>query len=140
MADDHATLEQQLLDIAQAELEPEIPAYRVTDDSRREPVTVIQRFRFLHHFILTDRSAKRDKAISDITACFPARSARIVLDGSMLRCNIERVRKGAMACLQCNPAVSALRQKTVLRERDCPSVFQWRSRRSTRCCPRLAAR
>ncbi|MGF6415769.1 hypothetical protein [Paraburkholderia sp. 35.1] len=64
MADDHATLEQQLLDIAQAELEPEIPAYRVTDDSRREPVTVIQRFRFLHHFILTDRSAKRDKALS----------------------------------------------------------------------------
>ncbi|MGF6931009.1 hypothetical protein OKW41_000148 [Paraburkholderia sp. UCT70] len=32
MADDHATLEQQFLDIAEAELEPEIPAYGVADD------------------------------------------------------------------------------------------------------------
>ncbi len=32
MAEDHATLEQQLLEIAQAELEPERPAYGVADD------------------------------------------------------------------------------------------------------------
>ncbi|MBU9385515.1 hypothetical protein KTE93_36385 [Burkholderia gladioli] len=44
MADDHATLEQQLLDVAQAELEPEIPANRVADDRRREPMTAIQQF------------------------------------------------------------------------------------------------
>jgi len=32
--------------------EPEIPANRAADDDGREAVTVIKRFRFLHHFIL----------------------------------------------------------------------------------------
>src|SRR5882757_7780390 len=47
-----ATLKQQLLDVAHAQTEPEIPANRATDDDGREAVTVIKRFRFLHHFIL----------------------------------------------------------------------------------------
>jgi len=45
------TLEQQLLDVPQAQAEPEIPSNRAADDDGREPVTVIKRFRFLHHLI-----------------------------------------------------------------------------------------
>jgi hypothetical protein len=48
VADIHATLEQQLPDVAQAQLEPEVAAYRVTHDRSREAMTVIKRFRFLH--------------------------------------------------------------------------------------------
>ena len=52
---DHPTLEEQLLDVAQARLKAEIPAYSATDDFSRETMTVIQRFRFLHRAILRDR-------------------------------------------------------------------------------------
>jgi len=34
------------------------PANRATDDSGRKTVTVIERFRFLHHAILRDRPNK----------------------------------------------------------------------------------
>ncbi|MGF6600347.1 hypothetical protein P3T23_005082 [Paraburkholderia sp. GAS448] len=39
--DHDTTLEQQLLDVAQAQAEPEIPASRAADDDGREAVTVI---------------------------------------------------------------------------------------------------
>jgi hypothetical protein len=51
--DDHAALETQFLDIAQAELEAEIPANDVTDDRRREAMAVIERFRLLHRPMLS---------------------------------------------------------------------------------------
>src|SRR5258707_15423704 len=50
--DHDTTLEQQLLEVPQAQAEPEIPTNRATDDDGREAVTVIKRFRFLHHFLL----------------------------------------------------------------------------------------
>jgi hypothetical protein len=45
--DHDTTLEQQLLDVAQAQAEPEIPPNGAADDDGREAVTVIKRFRFL---------------------------------------------------------------------------------------------
>jgi len=53
---DHAALEKQFLDVAQAQLEAEIPSNSAADDTRRETVTVIERFRFLHRAILSDES------------------------------------------------------------------------------------
>jgi hypothetical protein len=44
--DRDTTLEQQLLDVARAQAEPEISANRAADDDGREAVTVIKRFRF----------------------------------------------------------------------------------------------
>jgi|HubBroStandDraft_2_1064218.scaffolds.fasta_scaffold2952383_1 hypothetical protein len=41
MADDHASLEQQLLQVAKAELKAEIPSNGVADDRRLEPVAAI---------------------------------------------------------------------------------------------------
>src|ERR1700739_4807842 len=52
VCDHDTTLEQQLLDIAQAQAEPEIPANRAADHDGREAVAVIKRFRFLLPFIL----------------------------------------------------------------------------------------
>ena len=52
----HAALEEQLLNVAQAQLEAEVPAHGATDDAGWETVTVIARFRFLHRAILRDRS------------------------------------------------------------------------------------
>jgi hypothetical protein len=43
------------LDIAQAQLKPEIPTHCATDDGRRKTVTVIKRFRIVHGAILRDR-------------------------------------------------------------------------------------
>src|SRR5580692_3388588 len=54
VADDNPALEQQFFDITQAELKPEIPAYRATDDRRRKAMTVVKRFSILHHPILLD--------------------------------------------------------------------------------------
>src|ERR1700692_3523194 len=51
----HTALEEQFLDVAQAQLKAEIPAHSATDDLGWETVTVIERFRFLHHAILRDR-------------------------------------------------------------------------------------
>jgi hypothetical protein len=48
VADDNPTLEQQFLDITQAELKPEIPAYGATDDYRRKAMTVVKPVRILH--------------------------------------------------------------------------------------------
>src|SRR3954453_3893394 len=50
--DHDATLEQQLLDVAQAQAEPEVPANGAADDDSRETVAVIKRFVLLHRFIL----------------------------------------------------------------------------------------
>jgi hypothetical protein len=50
--DRDATLEQHLLDVAQAQVEPEIPPNRATDDDGRKTVVVIKRFRLLHDFIV----------------------------------------------------------------------------------------
>jgi hypothetical protein len=51
----HTALEKQFLNVAQAQLKAEIPAHSATDDLGWETVTVIGRFRFLHHAILRDR-------------------------------------------------------------------------------------
>src|SRR6202051_3366960 len=53
----HTALEEQFLDVAQAQLKAEIPAHSATDDLGWETVTVIDRFRFLHHAILRDRAS-----------------------------------------------------------------------------------
>src|SRR5471032_3306895 len=52
---DHAALEEQFLDVAQAQLEAEIPSNSPADDTSRETVPVIKRFRFFHRAILRDR-------------------------------------------------------------------------------------
>src|SRR5258708_25199625 len=53
----HTALEEQFLDVAQAQLKAEIPAHSATDDLGWETVTVIERFRFLHRAILRDRAS-----------------------------------------------------------------------------------
>jgi hypothetical protein len=60
--DHDTTLKQQFLDVVQAQTEPEIPANRAADDDRREAMTVIKRFRFLHHFILPPTPHQPDRA------------------------------------------------------------------------------
>ena len=52
------TLEQQLLDVPQAQAEPEIPSNRAADDVGREAVTVITRFPYMRGAVL-QRSGKR---------------------------------------------------------------------------------
>lgn len=54
VADRHAALEQQFFDVAQTELEPEVPTHRVADDRRRKPMAVIKRFCFLHDPMLRE--------------------------------------------------------------------------------------
>jgi hypothetical protein len=51
VADDNAAVEQQLFDVAQAQLKVEKPAHGATDDRCREEVAVIQRLRSLDHVI-----------------------------------------------------------------------------------------
>jgi hypothetical protein len=53
---DHAALEEQFLDVAQAQLEAEIPSNSAADDTSQETVAVMERFRFLHRAILSDES------------------------------------------------------------------------------------
>jgi hypothetical protein len=54
VTDDDPAFEQQFFDITQAELKPEIPAHRATDDRRRKAVTMVKRFCIRHHAILLD--------------------------------------------------------------------------------------
>src|SRR3954462_3251290 len=61
--DHDATLEQQLLDVAQAQAEPEVPANGAADDDSRETVAVIKRFGLLHRFILPPRLQQPDSAL-----------------------------------------------------------------------------
>lgn len=49
----HPALEQQLLDIVQAQVEAEIPANGAADYTRGEAVTLVKRLRLLHRLILT---------------------------------------------------------------------------------------
>jgi hypothetical protein len=42
----HTALEKQFFDVAQAQLEAEVPAHGATDEAGWEAVTVIKRFRF----------------------------------------------------------------------------------------------
>ena len=51
----HTALEEQFLEVAQAQLKAEISAHSATDDLGWETVTVIERFRFLRRAILRDR-------------------------------------------------------------------------------------
>jgi hypothetical protein len=57
MADSHAALEQQLFNIAQAQLKTEEPANCLADNCRRKAVAAIDRFRFFHRDILVHRFA-----------------------------------------------------------------------------------
>jgi hypothetical protein len=61
--DHHTSLEQQLLDVPQAQTEPEIPANRATDDDGREAVAVIKRSCLLHRFILASPLHQPDSAV-----------------------------------------------------------------------------
>jgi hypothetical protein len=54
ITDDHPTLEQQLFNVAQTQLKPEVPPNSAADDRRGKPMTVIKRFRILHQTILRD--------------------------------------------------------------------------------------
>src|SRR5260221_13245012 len=71
--DHDTTLEQQLLDVAQAQAKPEIPPNRAADDDGREAVSVITRFRFLHQFILPPPPHQPDTALksSEHRGAFP---------------------------------------------------------------------
>lgn len=60
--DHDATLEQQLLDVAQAQAETKVPANGATDDDSRESVAVIKRFRLLHRVILPPPLQQPDSA------------------------------------------------------------------------------
>ena len=51
----YTALEEQFLDVAQTQLETEIPSNSAADDTSRETVPVIKRFRFFHRAILRDR-------------------------------------------------------------------------------------
>ena len=53
----YTALEEQFLYVAQAQLKAKIPAHGATDDHDWKTVTVIERFRFLHHAILRDQAA-----------------------------------------------------------------------------------
>jgi hypothetical protein len=64
----HTALEKQLFDIAQAQLEAEVPAHGATDDGCQEAMTVIERFRFLYRIILRHRPQQPDNAL---TMCRP---------------------------------------------------------------------
>ena len=64
VADRHSALEQQLLNVAQAELQPEVLTQGMNDDRRREPVAVIKRFRSRHRIMLR-------KYPANVTAPYP---------------------------------------------------------------------
>src|SRR5476651_390191 len=51
----YTALEEQFFDVAQTQLETEIPSNSAADDTSRETVPVIKRFRFFHRAILRDR-------------------------------------------------------------------------------------
>jgi hypothetical protein len=65
VGDHDATLEQQLLDVAQAQAEPEVPANGAADDDSGETVAVIKRFGLLHRFILPPHLQQPDSADDD---------------------------------------------------------------------------
>ena len=55
LTDDHPALEQQLFNVAQTRLRPEIPANGPTDDGRRKTVTVTKRCKIFHRANLRGR-------------------------------------------------------------------------------------
>jgi DDE domain len=57
IAHNNPALEQQLFDVAKAQLKPEIPANGTTDHCAWEAMTVIKRFCFRHRAILRDHPA-----------------------------------------------------------------------------------
>ena len=52
IADDHPALEQQLFNVTQTQLKPEVPPNSAADDRHGKPMTVIKRFGILHQTIL----------------------------------------------------------------------------------------
>ena len=63
VGDHDAALEQQFLDVARPQAEPKVPANGAANNSSRESVAVIKRFRFLHHFILPSHLGQPDSAL-----------------------------------------------------------------------------
>src|SRR5579859_76766 len=57
-----AMLEQQLFNVSQAQLKPEIPTNGTTDDHRWKAMSTIERFRTLHLQNSTSPPQQRDKA------------------------------------------------------------------------------
>src|SRR6266702_5220789 len=55
ITDDYAALEQQLFNVAQAQLKPEIPANGAADDGARESTAMVQRRDCLHRITLPAR-------------------------------------------------------------------------------------
>ncbi|CAD6516616.1 hypothetical protein LMG28727_01355 [Paraburkholderia kirstenboschensis] len=65
---DHAALEQQHFNVAQAQLEAEISSNRAAGDLSGKTVTVIARIRFLHRAILSDRPRNLTTPASAVVA------------------------------------------------------------------------
>jgi hypothetical protein len=68
--DHHTSLEQQILDVPQAQTEPEIPANRTTDDDGREAVAVIKRSCLLPRFILAPPLHQPDSAHGTLVSSY----------------------------------------------------------------------
>jgi len=83
VADDYASLERAFSDVAQAQLKPEIPTSRATDDDRGEAVTVVKRFCILHRKILRHRPSNLT-----IPSCAPIKK---VLNYAEQRCATEPI-------------------------------------------------
>ncbi|MFB9123788.1 hypothetical protein ACFFYR_11370 [Paraburkholderia dipogonis] len=77
MADSHAALEQQLFNVAQAQLKTEEPAHCLADNCRRKAVAVIDRFRFFHRGILVHRFANVTEPSPLATTCSPTEPAMV---------------------------------------------------------------
>jgi hypothetical protein len=68
VASDHAALEQQLFNVAQAQLKPKMTVYCVADNRSRKMMTVIKGFCVLHSTILCDRSSNVTMLFDGIVA------------------------------------------------------------------------
>jgi hypothetical protein len=90
-----AALEEQLFNVAQAQLKPEIPANGTTDHHRREAMAVIERFRLFHLPILRDHLGNVTKPPADlqgesfISLCH-GDGTRAQIDEVFLRAGVER--------------------------------------------------
>lgn len=147
VAVDNPALEQQFFDITQAELKPEIPAYRATDDCRRKAMAVVKRFCILHHPILLDHLGNvtvpfavvwNDRRIESIER---KRMLRLLIEDVTLVKSEEvsihvRFRGGRTTSLTVDkPRSMALVRKTQARTRESPCCAARPSTYATRTRP-----
>ena len=112
----------QLLDIAQAEVEAEVPATRATDDRPRITVFMLERFRPLHAQILrhplanvTELSRHSPHPRALIVECL-LRSLRVSSGGFTTRWRIQPERRDQPACHQGSASVENVVRVAVLEE------------------------